>query len=241
MPQGLAYVTWDVGVPEFEEVSLEVTIHEDLSGLPGIYLQMYEGEIGATHFYFGLQTSNGPEGGERGKALVFSRWQTRDLDCVRATADGWTESADYEDDFVSVRRAYAWTDHAYRFRLKAIDEDDQGVWYGFFVLDRSTGTEDYAGAIRFPPENGERPRIKDGGASWVEVYDGADGPGDVPAWHVSIEGLTVDDGTPARGATSEYADEAECSDVSYDAETASIHLRIGCERKRDAGVMFGDP
>jgi len=56
LPSGLAYVWWRFGVPEFEDFQIDVTIHNDLETRPGMYFQMYQGQIGDVGFYFGLQT-----------------------------------------------------------------------------------------------------------------------------------------------------------------------------------------
>src|SRR6266705_1684055 len=84
VPAGLTYIWWKCGQAEFEDFQIDVTIHNDVDSKPGLYFQMYQGQIGDVGFYFGLQTDvYEPNRGGRGKGLIFSRWKTRDLADVR--------------------------------------------------------------------------------------------------------------------------------------------------------------
>jgi len=241
LPAGLDYVWWQFGLAEFEDFQIDITIHNDLSTRPGIYFQMYQGEIGKVGFYFGLQTDvYQPERGGQGKGLIFSRWKTRDLADVRVAAGGWSQSAGYEGDFVGIRKKYEWTNHKYRLRLTALDEDQSGVWYGFFILDYTTRAEDYCGSIRFPKEAGHRPKIKDGGGTWTELYAGARDSSQLPAWHVSIDGCFADHRRiKAQGATADYS-KVPGTDIYFDAATGIIHILLGPDvvRKHPKGRLF---
>ena len=169
LPSGLAYAWWNFGQAEFEDFQIDLTLHNDVDDRPGLYLQVYQGQIGDVGFYLGLQTDvYRPKQGGQGKGLIFSRWKMRREADARPVSGGWIESSGHEGDFVGIRRKYAWGKGKYRLRLTALDEDDQGVWYGFFILDYGTNQEDYAGSLRFPPTKGQRPRIKDGGGTWLE-------------------------------------------------------------------------
>ena len=56
VPGGLAYVWWKFDRAEFEDFQIDITIYNDLAATPGLYFQMYQGQIGDIGFYFGLQT-----------------------------------------------------------------------------------------------------------------------------------------------------------------------------------------
>jgi hypothetical protein len=241
VPGGLAYVWWKFDRAEFEDFQIDITIYNDVAAAPGLYFQMYQGQIGDIGFYFGLQTDLFQTGaGGRGKGLIFSRWKTRDLSETRPASDGWAQSAGYEGDFVGVRKRYPWTNHRYRLRLTAVDEDDQGLWYGLFILDYDNRTEDYAGAIRFPKDAGQRPRIRDGGGTWMEIYSGAKQPSEVPYWHVSLDRCFADSRkVPARQATADYS-KVPNTDIYVAKETGSIHMLIGkgVSREHQKGKLF---
>lgn len=241
LPAGLDYIWWRFGVPEFEDFQIDITIQNDLPPQPGIYFQMYQGQIGDVGFYFGLQTDvYEPDKGGRGKGLIFSRWKTRDLADVRVATGGWAQSAGYEGDFVGIRKKYEWTNHSYRLRLTALDEDEKGVWYGFFILDYVTKEEDYCGAVRFPKIGGHRPKIKDGGGTWTELYSGARSLSELPSWHVTVDGCFADNRrVKAKSATSDYS-KVPNTDISYDPATQQVHILMGPEVKRthEKGRLF---
>jgi hypothetical protein len=244
LPSGLAYVWWTFGVAEFEDLQIDVTIHNEVDTKPGLYFQVYQGQIGDVGFYLGLQTDvYRPRQGGQGKGLIFSRWKTRREADARPVFDGWVESSGHEGDFVGVRRTYPWGKGTYRLRLTALDEDDEGVWYGFFILDRGRNREDYAGSLRFPRRAGRRPRIHDGGGTWLEVYSGATGPAQLPFWHVSVDGCYADQRrAKAKEASSDYAKVP--NDIAFDGRDGSTHFRIGkgVERKHPkAKHMFAAP
>jgi hypothetical protein len=241
LPSGLTYVWWKFGLPEFDDFQIDITIHNDLETRPGMYFQMYQGQIGDVGFYFGLQTDVfHPKEGGKGKGLIFSRWKTRDLADARPAPDGWTQSAGYEGDFIGIRKGYKWTNHRYRLRLTALDEDDKGAWYGFFILDYDTKTEDYAGAIRFPRTGDKRPLIKDGGGTWTEVYSGATDLAQLPAWHISIEGAYADRRkVKAKEAFADYS-KVPNTDIYFDKPTGAVHMLIGRDvaRTHPKGKLF---
>ncbi len=242
LPSGLTYVWWRFGVPEFDDLQIDFTIHNDLSTKPGIYLQLYQGKIGDVGFYFGFQTDvyDPALWKGRGKGIVFSRWKTRDLSDARPISGGWVQSSGHEGDFIGIRRKYDWTSHKYRFRLTRIEDDERGTWYGLFILDRDRGREDYVGSLRFPESSGKRPLIKDGGGSWTEVYSGAGRPDDIPSWHVSIEGCYAERRkVRARQAVSDYS-KVPNTDVFFDEKTRNVHMKMGrgVKRAHTKGRLF---
>ena len=118
-PEHMAYIWWGWTQAQddrgFEELEVAFTVHNDVGdmpGLDGLYLMVCYGKIAETPFYFGIQTNahsaTRPLYG-RGKAAIFSRWETRDLELARfSEKDGWTQSSGHEGDFIGVRRSYDW-------------------------------------------------------------------------------------------------------------------------------------
>ena len=113
LPQGLAYVWWhwEDKVRGFQSIDFNFTIHNDIDAREiandaGLYLILFSSDISGTGYYFGIQTDvYDPRVGKgRGKGLIFSRWETRDLANVRVTEDGWSQSSGHEGDFVGVRK-----------------------------------------------------------------------------------------------------------------------------------------
>ena len=240
-PAHLASVWWDLGKQSFRSLEIDFTIARDLPVKPGIYIQFYQGMIGDVSFYFGLQTDiykpgRGWKGRWKGKGILYSRWDTRDLANARPAAGGWTQSAGYEGDFIGVRRKYAWTTHRYRFRLAEVDKDSEGVWYALYLLDFDTNEEVFAGALRFPGNS----EIRNGGGTWVEVYSHAKSPADVPAGHVIISGVFADGRScTVKHAVSEYY-RVQNADVFYEPDRKLIHLLFGrgVHRRHWSGRLF---
>src|SRR5258706_10169184 len=50
VPGGLAYVWWKFDRAEFEDFQIDITIYNDLAATPGLYFQMYQGQIGDIGF-----------------------------------------------------------------------------------------------------------------------------------------------------------------------------------------------
>ena len=159
-PEHMVYVWWEWSSDEgeFESLDIDFTIHNDIvgfSGRHGLYLMLGFGHIAGIPFYFGLQTDvDDPASGSRGKGLIFSRWETRDL----ITPESQTRSKDgrsrpvYEGDFIGVRRSYDWGAGVYRVRIAPDGSDAIGPWFGMWITDRSTGETVWGGSLRFPYE-----------------------------------------------------------------------------------------
>ena len=130
-PEHMAYIWWEwergrdstgKKIHEFEELVIDFTIHNDveLEGDNGLYMMLAASNISDVGFYFGLQTDvHAPEPPHRrGKGLLYSRWDTRDLANARfAETDGRTDSSGGEGNFIGVRRSYAWGAGDYRVWL----------------------------------------------------------------------------------------------------------------------------
>ena len=233
-----AYMDWRWGPSQsgFRELVTDITIHNDpgnWSDQHGYYLILIQNSISGTGFYFGLQTN----ANSRGKGLIFSRWGTRDLDNARfAEADGWTESAGHEGDFIGVRRSYHWGAGDYRVRLAPDGLDDEGEWFSLWITDLKSYETTWIGALRFPPQDGTA-RMMPYSSATIELYGGGPiRPVDLPQWHVSV-GRPVGDGVPATWGFTNYPfdDSPNAllnSDVRYDPSEERAHLVIGSNTER---------
>ena len=240
----MAYVWWywESDQANFREIVTDITIHNDVgdfSDQHGLYLMLASSEISDTLFYFGLQTDTN----RRGKALVFSRWGTRDLANARiADTDGWQESSGHEGDFIGVRRSYNWGAGDYRVRIAPNGLDSDGEWFSLWITDLSTGKTTWIGSLKFPLLNGTA-TIKPYSYSTLEIYGNEPiRPLDIPQWHVSIK-RPLGDNVPSIWGLTGYSqfkgDALQNSDVRYDLSEGSLHLRVGgaTERKSAAGSI----
>ena len=120
-PEHMAYVWWSwgpLGRTGFRELVIDFTIHNDPAPFPshnarnGLYLMLGWGKLAKMSFYFGIQsnvTAGAPPYQKLGKAVIFSRWGTRDLALARwDEVEGFAQSSGHEGDFIGVRRLYAW-------------------------------------------------------------------------------------------------------------------------------------
>lgn len=185
-----------------DKISVSVTSHNEveLRGNHGLYfIACTAFSIAGDGAYFGLQTDvNDPARGNLGKGAIFSRWYENNetaevrLADTRVPEHGWTESGDYEGNFVSVRGIYPWGAGDYTLRVAAQEADAVGQWYGLWVVDGS-GRETWIGSLRFSPGA----RIDPVCHSAVEVYGGPPlKPADLPYWKVSVNPPTGN-GMPA--------------------------------------------
>ncbi len=236
-PEHMVYVWWEWSSDEgaFESLDMDFTIHNDIvgfSGRHGLYLMLGFGHIAGVPFYFGLQTDvDDPASGSRGKGLIFSRWETRDLDNARVAdpVEGWTQSSGHEGDFIGVRRAYEWGAGDYRVRIAPDGSDASGRWFGMWITDKSTGETTWGGSLRFPYENGKA-AISSPLYTTMEIYGGAPiRPIDIPEWHLSIARPSGDSVKSTRGVTGFQAFSSHIlnSDARYDPTEDVLHLRAG--------------
>ena len=215
----------------------DFTVHTDpgdFSDSHGLYLMVCFGRIAGHKFYFGLQTDvydpNRREG--RGKGLVFSRWDERDLALTRAPDEGWTQSSGHEGDFIGVRRSYDWSVGKYRMRLASDGQDRDGVWYGVWITALDTGETTWAGSLKFPLAGGINPAVY----STLEVYGNARiRPIDIPEWHVSMKQPTGDGVKASRaklGYSGVVGSPVSNADVHHDRETGAVDFRVGGTTER---------
>ena len=227
---------WEPGSDGFREIVTDFTIHNDVGNWSkhhGYYLILLQNSISQVGFYFGLQTdANG-----RGKALIFSRWDTRDLANARyPEADGWAESAGHEGDFIGVRRSYDWSVGSYRVRLAPDGRDSNGEWFGLWITDLDADETTWIGSLKFPLADGTA-KINPYSSATIELYGNPPiRPIDIPEWHVSVSRPRGDGILSEWGFTDYPYDDSENallnSDVWYDHTEDTAHLLIGGTTKR---------
>jgi len=219
----------------FQELEMDFTIHNDVGDFSddhGLYLMLCYGYIGDVGFYFGLQTDvNDPVAGGRGKGLIFSRWQTRDLANARIAdaEEGWTESSGHEGNFIGVRRSYPWSAQEYRVRMAPDGTDAEGTWFGVWITDKASGTTTWIGSLKFPYSNSEAV-IHSPVYTTLEIYGSPTiRPSDIPEWRVSFSKLTGDEVEPVRfeSGYSMFTGEVLNSNIQYDAADKVIYLEAG--------------
>ena len=249
LPEHVVYITWKWGrqgdsggaqMDGFRELKVDFTIHSDPGNFAprqGMYLMLGHGTISGTTYYFGLQTNVLGRGGlYRGKGLVFSRWDERDLSFVRVAGgeEGWSQSSGHEGDFIGVRRTYDWSEGDYTVHLAPDGVDDDGEWYGVWITDLSTNISTWVGSLKFPFVDGQT-SVKPHVYSTLEIYGGGGiRPHNIPEWHVSLERALGDDSKASSGETgySYFGGNVPNSDIQYDAGDDAVHLRVGGDTKK---------
>lgn len=188
LPWHMVNLWWKTPETEnFESYEMEIIIESDVdSSEINLYIAPIGlGQLNGVNFYGGLQTNTGgfpasdpsPEYvSPKGKGAIFSRWGEKGIDrsFVRPAADGFFEAADYEGDFASGRRPYAWTKGRYVFSVRKLDyeTDAQGndwTWVGAYSLEVSTGVTTFITALKFP---GKTLTLGSAHSSFVEIYGG---------------------------------------------------------------------
>ena len=238
LPQGLAYIWWywEDDAHGFQSIDFDFIIHNDIGAtdLPsdsGLYLILFMSDISGIGYYFGLQTDvyDPRVGRGRGKGLIFSRWDTRDLANVRVAEDGWSQSAGYEGDFVGVRKSYNWGAGDYRVRIAADGQDDNGRWFGLWITDKATSETTWCGSIRFDkfaslePSGGTAPEIYGAGASM---------PIDVPLWHISVQQPIGNENSVAKQVYIDYNNFIPNSNVIPDLKSGTMDIYVGGATER---------
>ena len=237
----------DGSLPAFRELEITFTIHnniDDFSDTNGIYLMLASGNISDVPFYFGLQTDvDAPDPPyRRGKGVVFSRWETRDLANSRPSRSySWTESSGHEGDFIGVRRSYGWKAGDYRVRIAPDGAEPDGEWFGLWITDLASDITIWIGSLKFPFLNGKA-AIDPPSYTTVEIYGDPIWPIDIPAWHVSVERPLGDDVPSTSGFTdySSFSGDVLNSDIRYEREEDRVHFRVGgtTERTTPKGRVY---
>ena len=235
----------------FENLAIDFTIHNDpgdFSDEHGLYLMLCYGFIADVDFYFGLQTDvKDAIGKGRGKGLIFSRWETRDLANAKIAdaTEGFTQSAGHEGDFIGVRRTYDWGAGDYQVRLAPDGSEADGEWFGVWITDKASNQTTWIGSLKFPYLNGKAV-ISSSTYTTLEIYGR---PPirliDIPQWHVSFH-RPSGDGVKPKSFSSSYSPFTEGkvvnSNVQYDPTDSTIHFQAGftTQRTNPEQVTFFD-
>lgn len=114
---------------EIETFSMDLKVLSDVPDSVHLYIASFgSGKINGTPFYGGIQTQCGGyysvikgENSGRfiplGRAMIFSRWDTRESMAFKKEDGGVCESSGYEGNFVSVRNGLKWGKGTYTFSL----------------------------------------------------------------------------------------------------------------------------
>ncbi|MBF0094823.1 MAG: hypothetical protein HQL34_09795 [Alphaproteobacteria bacterium] len=190
MPWSLATVWWDLPrTGPFRSLSMEMDVLTDLPSDQRVYLSAIGlGTLGATRFYGGVQTgARVPEGG-RDRIALFSRWDERSPDAMRPAPGGFTESAGYEGDFISVRQRVPWHGGRYIVSLDVSESDSAHTWVRMTITETATGRSWDVGMLRFPGKDAVLgPRL----ASFVELYGEAIAPETIAHTTIRYGGLRI--------------------------------------------------
>ena len=239
-PEHMAYIWWQWELHEFRELMIDFTIHNDpgnFSDRHGLYLMLCYSSISDQGFYLGLQTDASDPDLQRGrgKALIFSRWGTRNLSNARVAdrAEGWSESSDHEGDFIGVRRNYDWGAGSYRMRIAPDGAEDDGAWFGVWITDLSADLTTWIGSLKFPLVN-DTATIRAQTYTTVEIYGSPIRQIDIPEWHVSVERPAGDGVKSSWGDTgySPFESEILNADVRYDPADDAVHFYVGAATER---------
>jgi hypothetical protein len=194
-------VYWDLAEDQpFQSYSVDVTLSDDVPESVNLYVAPIGlGILSGTQFYGGLQTQvdgntkADPTLRKIGRGFLFSMWGERSVEAIRPGEGGYWQSSGHEGDFVSVRRAFAWTKGAYTYRLVRMDEGERDgkplTWVAAFVESHATGEHVYVGALRFPGRDltlGKRNL-----ASFVEIYGRAIPVERIPRLTITLGPLRV--------------------------------------------------
>lgn len=199
-PWHLADIWWDFEktTPHFESLDVDVTLDRDVPSSVNLYVSPCGlGDFNGAKFYGGLQTNaNGwtsRDNHERefiGKGGIFSRWGKGKLSVAQARGaeDSHYEAADYEGDFVSVRRPFEWSKGTYTWGLRACDTETVDgrdyTWVSCFITAHDSGLSRYIGSLRF---EGKDLTFWAHHSAFVEVYSTARVPhSDVPEVKVTF-------------------------------------------------------
>ena len=200
MPWHLVDVWWDIGRGEpFESYSVDVEFSNDVPATVNLYVAPIGwGMLGKNQFYGGIQTQ--ADGHTRrsnrirriGPGFLMSMWGERSLDAIRPSVGGYCQSSGHEGDFVSVRRAYAWSKGKYTYKVVRMDAEQVAgkpyTWVGAFVYSHQKDENVFVGALRF---KGDKLVLSRRVASFVEVYGRRRPVSEIPKVTVTLDNLRL--------------------------------------------------
>jgi len=184
---------------EFDAISVELEIDYEMSIKDYLYIAPFCGSINGILFYAGIQTQCGgyvnplhneqkADYSEIGKALIFSRWKTRDVNGLKKAENGVCESSGYEGDFISVRNSFEWGTGTYTLSLINTHEtvEIDGALHTFIELkayDHQSDEYISCGKLAFP---GEKLILDKRNFVFVELYSALIKISDTPKGTIRI-------------------------------------------------------
>ncbi len=177
-----AWWTSPAATGEFEELAIPFEVVGDVPNGVDLYIApLGLVQIGASKAYGGVQTTTRgwPRKEARntvvlGKGGIFSLWSPDNRPISLAKAEGpegtHFEAADYENNFLSVRRRADWGagKYTYTLRRKATEAGpSSGAWFSAAVTNHSTGVRTEIGSLYF---DGSSLSLGKDIAAFVEVY-----------------------------------------------------------------------
>ncbi|MEO5336428.1 MAG: hypothetical protein H7841_05995 [Magnetospirillum sp. WYHS-4] len=196
IPWHLADIWWTLDdAVEFREFSIEVEIAGAVGGEVPLYIAPTGLlTINGIRAYGGLQTQVHQMGREAARGIIFSRWDERREDHIRAAPGGVGVSSGSEGDFVSVRNRMDWREGRYRVILTREAADAESSWLRYRVCALPADACAEAGSLKFP---GASTRLGRSFNSFFEVYGKEIAPDQVPRATVVFRDPQVD-GKPVR-------------------------------------------
>jgi hypothetical protein len=179
-PWHLVDIWWTspASTPSFSELAIDFEIVGDVPDDVDLYIApLGLVQIGQIEAYGGVQTSirGWPSKSDRrmspiGRGGIFSRWSVDEQPLTLDEASGppgtHYEAADYENQFVSVRRRVPWTSGRYTYFLRR-SKRSPGLWFTASVRELRSGKEVEIGSLRFDSAHRSlAPSI----AAFVEIY-----------------------------------------------------------------------
>jgi hypothetical protein len=238
MPRGIHYAYQHFNQSTFESVKHTFTIHQEPSNNGKLYYQFYNGRINDTiGFYYGIQTDMySPQPPTwRGRGLVFSRWNTRDINNYSIAENGFGQSAGYEGDFIGVRNSFNWGVGTYETEFKKDSTDNIGDWYSLKIRNILEDEQTYIGSIRFESSSISS-GIKSGGSLWTELYSNAS-DGTIPDWHVSVDDIIIDGEFMPNRIDTYYSETFKDFSNIYTTNKNDIHFLVGPKVKNITPVQ----
>jgi hypothetical protein len=229
MPWGLATIWWDL--PDsgpFYSLSIDFSIDEELPDGTHLFIApLGSGLLNEVRFYGGVQVGGLTPDGKNARLGLFSRWNERSQQAMRAAPGGYGISSGAEGDFVSVRQFVPWHRGRYTARLTVTDRASSppGSWVQMTVSEAGSGRQWIVGSLLFP---GRELKLGPSVAAFVELFGPPIRPEDVPKMTVAFGDLRVN-GTPAaiRHAQVEYAADVPPYVEADKGPNGRVTLRVG--------------
>jgi len=222
----MTFANWWFNKSDINSISNAFFIYNDPGENSDFYLQLYDGKIDDTSYYFGVQTIH---------LVIFSRFGITDTSNIRTGPNAYKFSGTNEGDYISLRLKYDLGTGGYVTRLKRAEFDGVGDWFDFYIgTEHNLDSLNYVGGIRFPRKNSQTPAsLRDGGGSWVEFWDN-NNPNTaktVPLWHIGLLPPFANDQWTPEGINTRYSTMPN-SDIYYEKKGNILHMTVGASTPR---------